>query len=173
MLSKYTVISFDKTFNVFCWHETLFIIKFTLKYKIKASPFYLTLIGFKVYVTTSTVVVLNSVFCIFCHVNTDHGGQFLLSFCINFITHLFLDESSLSPWQCSSWRSMNVLLDSLKSMTLIMCGIGNWIFQKPLWKMEGWDYNMKVLWWSVSSLPSVDVRSLKLSKRGRLITLCC
>lgn len=94
-------------------------------------------------------------------------------FCIHFITHLLVDESSFLPWQRSSWRNMNVLLDSLKSMTLIMCRNGTWIFQKPLWKMEGWDYNMKLLWWSASYLPPADVRSLKLSERGRLITPCC
>lgn len=67
----------------------------------KASPFYLNLIGVKVYVgnTTSTMVILNCVCCIFYHVNTDHRGQLLLTSCIHFMTHLFLDESSLSPWQ--------------------------------------------------------------------------
>lgn len=79
----------------------------------RASPFHLNLIGIKVYVgnITFTMVILNCVCCIFYHVNSDRRGQLLLTSCIHFITHLFLDESSLSPWrvlrltsfECSPW----------------------------------------------------------------------
>lgn len=49
-----------------------------------------------------------------------------------------------------------------------MCRNGNWIFQKPLWKMEGWDYNMKLLWWSASSLPFLRREKLKIKRAWQI-----
>lgn len=147
-------------------------------HKMKASPFYLNLIGVKVYVgnTTSTMVILNCVCCIFYHVNTDHRGQLLLTSCIHFMTHLFLDESSLSPWQIlrlTSYECSPRFFEEYDTNNVRSCKQNLPKKKKPLWKTEGQEYNMKLLWWSVMSLPPVDLRSLKLRERGRLITPCC
>lgn len=108
-----------------------------------------------------------TVFTVFSVVYTQTAVSYCWRFAFVFLTHLFLDESSLSPWhECSPWF--------FEEHNDTRYNVQNWKLNLPKNHCERWTAEITI--WSCGDLHRLcleNMRSLKLRERSRLITHCC
>lgn len=98
----------------------------------------------------------------------EHSGQILPSFRIQFLQRIsFFVESSFTRRRCFTWCDMNVLDFSEEHVALIVESEFSKKTQKPLWKMEVGNYEMKL-----TCGLCLDVKSLSLGERGEINSPC-
>lgn len=102
----------------------------------------------------------------------EHSGRISPSFRIQFLKRIsFFPESSFTRRRCFTWRDVNVLLDFSEERAALIVesefSKKKKKKKKPLWKMEGREYEMKL-----TCGLCLDVKSLSLGKRGKMNSPC-